>query len=217
MRMRGITTLILLVALFSVGYFFLDSRSTNDVSEADILRLENEELKRLLAFYDGVPEKAGAEGFEGLSAKVFSSYPFNDRNLIVLSAGEGDGIKVGMPVISKDGNLLGQVLRTHKYYSVARTIFDPGWSSPVRINDSTDGLLVGGVRPKIELIEKEAAIDSGSLVNSADKNYPYGLLIGSVGLVDVDPAESFQTATLNPVAGLNSVRTVFVITDFSSD
>lgn len=132
-----------------------------------------------------------------LVAKVYSTFPFNNKDLLAINAGSTDGVAVGMPV-SLEGNILvGQIIEVSETQSIVRTIFDKDWSLSVRVGaNQYDALLVGSQNPRLTLIDRTHLINVGDEVISAKKDLPYGLKIGGVSQVNDLVASSFKEADL---------------------
>lgn len=117
-------------------------------------------------------------------AKVFSNYPFNTKNLIVLSFGAKQGVKVNDPVFW-EGFLLGQIRSVADESSEAKTVFDASWQIPVRIGEKQiDGMFQGGSIPKIVMIQADKEVNAGDLVISVSRDFPYGIKLGELGEVE---------------------------------
>lgn len=158
------------------------------------------------------PTPMEQNGREVLVAKIYSSYPFNTRNLLTVNAGAKNGVAEGMPV-SADGNfLLGGVFEVLENISIVRTIFDKDFSLSVRVGQKeANALLAGGQTPRLTLLEKSADIQSGDLVYSATRGFPYGMKIGEVGQVIVSPPGAFKEAELLLPYQINDLREVAIL------
>ncbi len=112
-------------------------------------------------------------GRQAVVAQIYSTFPFNHKNLLTLNAGSDDGVVVGAPV-TLDGNiLLGQIVEVSSGQSVARTIFDREWSLSARIGSNyVDALLIGGQNPRLTLIDKDDEILEVEIIFSAQKDFP---------------------------------------------
>lgn len=136
-------------------------------------------------------------GREVLIAKIYSTYPFNSRNLITLNAGNQHGLKEGMPVTADGKLLLGSIQEVLEDLSIARTIFDKDFSLSVRIGEKAiNALLAGGQTPRLTLVEKSAEIHSGDIVYSATRGFPYGMKIGEIGQIKIAASGAFKEAEL---------------------
>ncbi len=131
-----------------------------------------------------------------LVADVYSRYPFNFKNELLTDAGADGGVKSGGAAIF-EGMLVGKIIEVKEELAIVRTVFDPGFSLPVRIGKSkTDALLVGGVEPKLTMIPKNADIAPGDLVYSASADFEYGLLLGTAGTPAISGTNVFSEAPL---------------------
>jgi rod shape-determining protein MreC len=146
-----------------------------------------------------------------ISAKVFSLYPFNTKNRLFLDKGLGARISTGNAVLFSDRVLVGQVVTVRQNTSEVQSIFDGNLTIPVRMgSDEVNGLLRGGVNPRITLIDKTKKVQIGDLITSAAKDLPYGLTIGSVREVHEDSLGAFLEASIDTPYTINDLRTVLV-------
>lgn len=129
-------------------------------------------------------------------ADVYSRYPFNFKNELLVDAGAGNNLKIGGAAVF-DGVLIGKIKEAAAESAVVQTIFDPGFSLPVRIGKGkVDALLVGGVEPKLTMMAKNADISPGDLVYSASADFEYGILIGAAGAPTISGTNVFSEAPL---------------------
>lgn len=141
-------------------------------------------------------------------ADVYSRYPLNFKNELLVNAGQNDNIKINGAAIF-DGILVGRVRGVGEKTSVVQTVFDPGFNLPVRIGKSkADALLAGGVEPRLTMIQKNAEVSPGDLVYSASQDLEYGLLIGSAGTPVLSGSSVFSEAPL--VLGYNPADMRFI-------
>jgi len=172
--------------------------TSRDSAEFEKILKENEVLKAKILLLSKSSYRETIGGHEYLRARVYSTYPFNNRGLIALNAGRLDGLTELLPVTLGDAVFLGQLNHVSDNSSVARTIFDAGWELPVKAGiDGVDALLVGGREPKLTLIVKEKELISGADVYTAGKDFPYGLKIGTVREIFDNPGSTFREATLD--------------------
>lgn len=153
--------------------------------------------------------RAGQREF--LVVKVFSTYPFNHKNLAAVAAGSKDGVKLNMNALVSGERLFGKIVEVSGNQSIIRTIFDPNWSLPVRIgNQETDALLVGGQEPRLTTIEKNRIVSIGDRIYSASKDFGYGLFIGTVGDIDDLPGVAFREADVTLDYEFNNLRELWL-------
>src|SRR3989344_6438665 len=175
MRATRLLPLLILLAVFLFSsfiipkFFRVSSKTNQQISE---LYLENQSLKSRLEA--NLPEFKG----ELKLAKVYSSYPFNDKNEIAINLGSVDGIKESMPVVLGPDILLGEVKKVFEHYSLVRTIFDPEWRLAVRIGENKiNALLEGGIEPSLTTIDKNKILNEGDFIYADAKGFPYGTFI----------------------------------------
>lgn len=149
---------------------------------------------------------------ETIQAKVFSLYPFNTKNRLFIDKGTQDGIRVGSGALFSSRVFIGQVQTATKTTGEITTVFDGGISVPVRIgSEEVNGLLQGGVTPKITLIDKAKKVHTGDVVITATKDVPYGLTVGTIREVHEDSLGAFLEATIELPYTINDLRTILVI------
>jgi len=193
---------LLAVILFSnaavslkTGLFSALNRGANE----EKLELENDSLKAELYICENLQsEKTEDGGWNYISAKVFSTYPFNNQNFLGITAGSDAGIQKGDAVSSAPGVLLGQISDVKENTALVRTIFDKDFTAAVKIGDGKiSALLKGGLPPTLEMIEKNSIVKSGDVVYNADPNFPYGFKIGEAQISSgANQAGPFKNAVL---------------------
>jgi rod shape-determining protein MreC len=179
-------------------------------SELDNLKNHNLELEaQLLNLKIGNEDK---EERKQLTAKVYSLYPFANRSEIVINKGSNAGIKEGMAVVVENKVMVGKIKTVYGTSSVVQTIFDKNSKMPVRIGETeTDAFYDGGLTAKLSLIDSKSLIKEEDLVLAADKNLPYGLVLGRV--MNITDANPLKEARLQPIYELKNLRNVVVIVD----
>ncbi|MDP3947681.1 MAG: rod shape-determining protein MreC [bacterium] len=190
-----------------ISYLF----ARGEVAELEALRSENLALRAALeereAFEAIIPDLTK----QGVPAGVFSSYPFNFRNVLMLSLGTNGGVRKGAAVVFR-GALVGQVTEISPRTSVARTMYDPRLELPVRIGvRGVDAILKGGTAPHLTLIAKDATVTAGDIVIVTDPALPLGLVIGEVKEVTNEPSAPFKEAALSFPYRIQALRFVSVL------
>jgi len=204
-----IAIIIAIVAATYLADFFIKKERSFD----EVLRLkqENENLRaqiQLLKFNG----QNSILNTNFITAKVFSTYPFNIKNKITINAGEKQGIKKSMVATVGENILLGQVTDVFENFSVIQTIFDPAWQLPVRIGkEEINGLFKAGNEPKVILIEKEKQIQTDDIVYSASQEFPYGLKIGEVVEIKETAAGVFKEAVLKMPFNVGELREIKIL------
>ncbi len=226
---KGIIRALILLACFVVFFFFRGEASRSFSYLHDLAlsvfdpgysyaalreeRLKNASLaEELRGLKNPAPFRVSATV---LSARVYSRYPFSDKNRIAIDKGFEDGITEGMPVLAEQGVLLGRVSAVRRVQSEVETIADPAWKTSVAVGEArVRAVLEGGVPPRIGLIPKEAAIREGDPVTNIDPDFPMGLLIGTARAAGDDAKKVWLAADVELPYRIDDLQSVFVMTHF---
>ncbi len=193
-------------------FFFTNLSKEFNYQECQSLARENELLKFELSKYAGDSEN---ETGGSRIAEVFSRYPFNNKERLIVNLGGRAGIETGFPVLSPDGYLLGVVSAVRNNQSEVQTIFDPEWKSSVASGGaSTKAVMKGGQIPELELIPKESEIKEGDYIFNISPDFPYGKLIGKVRSVDENPEKTWYTASVEIPYDIDEITEVVILTGF---
>lgn len=175
------------------------------------LQLENESLKSAPT----VKNTRAAPADKALEAQVYSHYPFNDKNALIIDKGAQDGVRPGMPVLAAQGVLLGRVTSVKDRMSEVITIFDPAWKSSVVVGEHrVKAVLQGANNPRLELIPKDAVIKEGDEIKNVSPEYPMGLRMGTIGAARLDEKKVWQIADISVAFSVEELDTVLVVTNF---
>jgi cell shape-determining protein MreC len=175
------------------------------------LAAQNDALQAQLATLQIVAAQLPTSTPNTIRAMVYSRYPMNFRNELLVNAGVDDGVAVGAAVMFQ-GMLIGQVQKVFKNESLVQTIFDNNLKMPVRIGTrGADGLLQGGADPMIGSIARTAVIMPGDIVYSAAPGIPYAQPIAQVVATSTSADSLFQQATLDFPYDINTVETVLIM------
>ena len=156
----------------------------NDALEAQLARLQ--------VVASQLPTSSSAE----IRAEVYSRYPMNFRNELLVDAGTNSGVTSGTAVVFQ-GMLIGRVDKVFPDEALVQTIFDNGLRMPVRIGSGgANGLLQGGSYPMIGSIASNAMVADGDVAYSVAPGIPYGLPIAKVLATSTSPDSLFQQAAL---------------------
>jgi rod shape-determining protein MreC len=163
-----------------------------------------------------------------ITALVDGEGPGNFSRSMRLSKGSSDGVAVNMPVVVGAGNkaaLVGRVARVSANHAIVQRIDDgsfgvgaqliqpdkegpPGTAEGQRGSNLLRFSVVDNGTATIAFNKGDAVITLGG---DADKNYPRGLVIGTIlHTVDLGGA-SARDATLRPVVDLDSLTIVKVL------
>ncbi len=226
---------IILIVLFLVGQIFIASKDiasfylskgiksslalagalfsgNQDLDAAHNLILENQQLQAQILTLSKNPYGTVIDKQGYVVAKIYSTYPFNDRGLLTINAGNKAGVKKLASVTIGGYLFLGQVTEVFETYSLVRTIFDSGWQLPVKVGtDANDALLIGGREPRLSLIVKDKNLESDQSVYTAGKDFPYGLKIGIIKEITNDVGSAFKEAGISLPYAISDVTEVYVL------
>lgn len=175
------------------------------------LTLDNQALQAQIAELKLRPEIVQEHRVTYLISKVYSSYPFNSSDLVLLHAGKNDGLKEGMIAVVKPGIFFGEVIRVDDKTSEVKTLFDKSVEIPVKIGPNmVDALLIGGSSIKVTLISKNQPIASDQEIYLADRKYPFGLTVGRVGSIVSSDQDLFEEAGVVLPYGKSQTKELFV-------
>jgi cell shape-determining protein MreC len=146
-----------------------------------------------------------------LRAPLYSSYPFNMSNQMLIAGGSDIGIVEKATVLAMPDIFIGQIASVEVNKATVRTIFDPNWELPVKIGDSrVDALLVGGPEPKLTLVSKRKPLLGGETVYLASRDFPYGLTLGTVAELRQSKESLFLEGRLIPPYAVSDLSDLYI-------
>ncbi|MBI4159698.1 hypothetical protein HY504_00870 [Candidatus Wolfebacteria bacterium] len=208
MRFSIFALSVIFLSIAYGAYLFIPKTPAPTVLDA--LRLENlilrADVRRLVqGFAD-----SSCNGSEFVSANVFGTYPLNVKNEITLNKGTLHGVRERASVLLGCSIFVGFVSQTFSSESIARTLYDASFEAPVQIGEGkVNGLLRGGTKPKVTLIEKP--VKRGESVFIVARGYPYGLVAGEVDEVRSGAGDLLEEADLRPAFSASELRTVTIV------
>ena len=214
-----IIAIILLVFVILAANLFFDFKISLNKSVASVLGAfaPNDEFQRQILLLQQENANLKAQLFKEAivpqdSAIVYSSYPFNNKSEIVISWGTNEGVAVGDVVTYGNNIIVGQVREVTAKNSVVTTIFDPNFETAVRIGTgSVDALMRGGNELTLEFIPGDANIEVGDRVVTASPEFPYGLELGQIKVIDTKGGSVFKSATLEASFEIKALRNVSIL------
>lgn len=187
----------------------LGPKATGD-AQAPNLTAENEALLAQIDALQSVASAIPTSTDAYLRAVVYSRYPLNFRDELLINAGANEGVAAGKAVVFQ-GVLIGTVEKVFADSSLVMTVFDANFKMPVRVgSQGFDGLFTGGAYPEVVSIKKTAALAPGDIVYTAAPDLPYGMPIGIVQATSTSPDDLFQSASLGFAYDMNTIQTVLV-------
>lgn len=186
------------------------------LADFDIVHLENERLRKLLAFKELVP-------FQTIGAAVIGMTPNNWVQDMIINRGSADGIKENMPVITYNGALVGQISQVTPNTARLLLISDVNFVAGGRVqrpDSRAIGIMKGLAEFKdvvvMDQIPWDADVKEGDLVitSGLTETFPAGIPIGRVIRVRQENYGLIQQAEIKPFMNLVPIEEVLVITDF---
>ena len=180
------------------------------VRELEILRAENSTLKE----YVGLKEKYGE--YETIPAYIINKDITNYSNVIIINAGEKDGVEVNMTVISDKG-LVGHIISVTEDTAKVQTILDTSNTVSATMSSSREIVIargnLGESNLKATYIPTDANLVEGDSVETSGMGgiYPKGIHIGTIDKIFVTRNITDRYATITPAVDFSTVETVVVI------
>lgn len=182
----------------------------HEVIELKELTQENEALRAQLNLEIEL-------GMKLLMARIIGQEPQNFSRSFLINKGSKVDIKVGMPVLSRDGSLVGKINKvSSSNTSQVLLIIDPNSSINAILQESRATGIVKGkyslgllmdLIPQEEKVEKDWVVITSGLGG----NFPQGIFIGKVNKVVEQDNEIFKKAWIKPAVNFNHLERVFII------
>lgn len=173
------------------------------------LSTQNRRLTRLLQARKELAEAQPA------AARVVARDPQGWMSFCTLDVGSRDGVRVGNPVTTAEG-LVGQVTEVQADTCRVRLLTDTRAVAAGRVHQRKASGVVQGVGSgnlELRYLDPDARVNPGDLVvtSGQDGQFPEGLKVGRVRNVRLVPEANYQAAVVQPLAPLDSMRTVLVL------
>ncbi|MBI5470854.1 MAG: rod shape-determining protein MreC [Ignavibacteriae bacterium] len=189
----------------------LRERNVTLADEVSLLReskLENFRLRQMLA----LKQRAA---FTYVAANVIGKNVQPMRATITLDAGETDGVKYNMPIVT-DAGLVGRVIATSKHYAIGQLLLHKDFRVSARVQRArADGILYwNGERCEMKNVPRTHDVKQGDAIitSSYSTIYPEGIKIGVIASAHVEPGALFHTIAVEPTVDFSTLEEVFVIT-----
>jgi len=181
---------------------------SDEVSRLREARLENLRLREMLVMKD-------RGEFKLLPAEVIGKSLHLLRNTLTMSAGEIDGVKIDMPIISEQG-LVGKVIAVSSRYSIGQLVINKDFRSSAKVQRSrVDGIVTwdGGDVLHLKNVAKKQDVLSGDLITTSDYSnvFPRNIKIGTIASVSEPPGSLFKEIDVVPSVDFPSLEEVFII------
>ncbi len=150
-----------------------------------------------------------------LPAEVLMKTTIQLRNYATLNVGSGDGVAVGMPVMTERG-LVGRVIGTSENYSVVQLLINRDMRVAARtLRERIDGLVTFDGRADL-LMKNVASVEPVKLgdtvtTSSYSPFFPAGIPIGTVGEIQEEDGSLFYRIKINPAVNFATLEEAFVV------
>jgi rod shape-determining protein MreC len=181
---------------------------SDEVNRLRESRLENIRLHELLGLKEHSKSRYIGANIVGKNLQLL-------RNTITLDAGEADGVRTSMPVVTESG-LVGKIAATSSRYSVAQVLLNRDIRVSAKVQRSrVDGIIEwsGGKRLTLENVAKTLDVQPGDVVVTSEYSslYPPGIRIGVVSSTRQVPGALFQAIDVVATVDFPRLEEVFVV------
>lgn len=180
------------------------------VARLEVVHSENELLRKQLSFAEDTK-------YPFIVARPITRVREGDRLFVIVNQGEHAGVKIGMPVLSPEGALVGKVVKVTTSNSFLQLLTDTAsvFGGVIARNDAAKGLVRGdhNLSVKMDMIPIDQNVVVGDLVVTAgiDVAVPRGILIGTVNAVNETPGAILKSAHITPAADLNNLHLLTIL------
>lgn len=178
------------------------------------LKRENENLRAMLKFQTDRPD------IKGVQAEVIGGDPTSTMEVLTIDKGTDDGVQSGMAVASPGGILVGQTKEVKTNRATVLLITDISSSLAVATQNSLiPGVLEGRWQKQGRLlmrhIPRDEKVENGDILLTTGIGgiFPKGLIAGQVYNVRQSDVATEKEAEAYPLAQLNALEQVLVITN----
>ena len=180
---------------------------SDEVNRLRESRLENIRLRQML----GLKERPA---FPYISARVVGAQLQTGRNTLTIDAGERNGVRMTMPVVT-DRGLAGKVIATSTGFSVVQTLMHKDIRVSARVQRSrVNGIIRWSAGRMLQLmhVPKTLDVQTGDMIITSEFSsiFPPGIRIGVVSATRQIPGELFQVVDVIPSVDFDRLEEVFV-------
>ncbi|MFH0873564.1 MAG: rod shape-determining protein MreC [Candidatus Komeilibacteria bacterium] len=174
-------------------------------------RKENDSLRDLLKFYT-------QRQYHYQIGYLISRDQFNN-NLVTIDLGSANGIRLGQPLVVKQGIIIGKIIRVDEHKAVAELLTSEFSKLPVTTASlrETSGLLVGslGNTLRLQFIPTQTGLKERELIvtSGLENEIPAGLVVGTVERIESPASEVYKQADIKPIIDYQQTTIISVITE----
>ena len=186
----------------------LNINLSDEVSRLREARLENLRLRTMLGLKERSP-------FRIVAADVIAKNINLMRNTITLNAGEAEGVKSDMPLISESG-LVGRVIATSAHYAVGQLMLNKDFRASAKVQrSSVDGIIGwdGGDVVHLRNVPKKQDVQIGDVVVTSEYSnlFPRDIRIGTISNISERPGSLVKNIDVTPGVDFATIEQVFVL------
>ncbi len=173
------------------------------------IQIENTQLRRLLGAQQRIAQKARL-------VDLINSVPDPSQKRFIINRGSADGIREGQVVIDANG-LIGQVAEIYTRTALVISVLDADHAVPVMVARSGfRSILIGQGNDRYLLLANltqsdDIKIGDVLITSGVGGRFPPGLPVGTVNLFQQDPALTYISAQVIPVARLGYGRNLLLL------
>jgi rod shape-determining protein MreC len=182
--------------------------------------IENARLHSLMTKSEALQQEVEylkSKNYKFEVAQIIGKSPHAGTQIYILDRGTDDNIQIGMPVIYRDGVLVGKIVDSDKNSSKMILITDSNSSIGTYIQNETNspGIVMGklGLSLEMQLIPQSEEIKINQIVvtSGIEESIPEGLVVGQISSISTQTEELFQTASIESPITLDRLQVVSVI------
>ena len=190
----------------------------DDARQYDAVLRENERLRTLNGLL------ANHEDYKTVDAYIIS-WDSNDwTSTFTINRGENAGIEVGMCAITENGEVVGLVSEVGSNYAIVKTVLDSSLEISSTIASSGyNGMVKGAYTSgqagmlRMDYLPSNSVIrNEDQVVTSGSTVYPRDLIVGYVVDAGFSDTGVAKFAILEPAADIDSLKQVFILTDYNA-
>jgi rod shape-determining protein MreC len=180
----------------------------DEVSRLREGKLENLRLRQMLELKQRGEHRYIAANVIGKNLQLL-------RNTITLDAGEQEGVRVSMPIVSESG-LVGKIISTSGHYAIGQILLNRDLRVSAKVQRSrVDGVVRwdGGTTLQLREVARTMDVQQGDLVVTSEYSayYPEGTRIGVVSRAEPIPGSLFLSVEVAPSVDFTRLEEVFVL------
>lgn len=174
------------------------------------LEVENKELRETLGFIE-------RKDLQSIMASIVSRSNTTQAAIFSIDRGEADGVRVGDPVIVKDGILVGKVTHVTPAGATIHALTDPSVATAVSVLNRTqtigvaEGMTGNLLHLKFIPQDTDLAVNDLVITSGLESSIPSGLLIGLVNDVRPEANAPFLEAIIEPLVDMRQYTKVHVL------